>query len=89
VAVRPTELWQRFTWSPGECFKCERSGVPVTALGTLEGVDSSVELFACKACTFRLELRLHGELSSPRTRRPLRLPPPVGVGSHDPVWRTA
>lgn len=70
-------------------FKCEHGGLPVTALGVCEGVDNSAELFAGKACTFRLWLRLHGELNSLRTRRPLRLPPPVGDGQHNPVRRSA
>jgi hypothetical protein len=87
--VRPTELWQRFTWTPGECFKCERSDVPVTPVGVMEGVAGCAELFTCQPCTFRLELRLHGGLSSQRNRRPMKLPPPVGVGLQDPVWRSS
>jgi hypothetical protein len=67
------ELWARFHWEPGDCFKCEHDAIPVTRLGVLEGAAGAVELFACRACTFRLEHQLHGALSGTHVppRRPM------------------
>jgi hypothetical protein len=73
VAVtRPLELRPGLPWDDGECFKCERSDVPVTPIGVLEGSSGAVELFSCYGCTFRLETYLHGTLSG--TYQAPRLP---------------
>ena len=91
--MRPGELSARFVWEPsGECFTCERSGVPVTHTGVLEDSHGALELFACLPCIFRLEYQAHtrrqGEAQRP-VRRPLSLPPPSRVGVQGPVRQYA
>lgn len=47
-------------WCTGECFKCDRCDVPVTHYGAMEGSRGVVELFVCRGCTVRLEMRYRG-----------------------------
>ncbi len=90
VSDSPMELWSRYRWHDGgECWKCERSGVPVTPNGVLEGTDGVlVELSACLSCTWRLEHRYrrlvdHG--AGVNTRAPLEFPPLEETGVQHPA----
>ena len=53
--MNPETLWARCTWVTGTCFRCDRTGLDVTAIGTLEGWGVQAEIHACRACTFHLD----------------------------------
>lgn len=53
------ELWARFTFERGACHRCERTGLPVAQLGTMEARGLTVPFRACHWCIFRIE-QLHG-----------------------------
>lgn len=58
MAVKPAELWARFTFTRGACHRCERTDIPVAPLGTMEARGVRVEFRACHWCIFRVE-QLH------------------------------
>jgi len=74
--VSVVEWLAAFVWTLGECFKCESSGVPVTAYGAMEGPRGTVRLFTCQSCTFRMECRYSNVLAGTHRPaiRPLRSP---------------
>lgn len=68
MGLRPEELWGRFDWQVGSCFKCEQTGVPVAEVGDIAVADVVFPLFACQRCVFRLE-QLHWTMSERAVRR--------------------
>ncbi|MEU6379467.1 hypothetical protein [Streptomyces sp. NPDC046909] len=58
MALRPEELWSRFDWRIGSCFRCEQTGVPVAEIGDITVAEVPFSLYACQRCVFRLE-QLH------------------------------
>ncbi|WP_321162668.1 hypothetical protein [Streptomyces sp. SHP 1-2] len=69
--VKPQQLWQRFEWISGSCFRCERLDVEVTVIGSIAVGNVEVEIHACRKYVFRLE-QLHwaliGRQSQPLAR---------------------
>ncbi|MEU6376542.1 hypothetical protein [Streptomyces sp. NPDC046909] len=68
MGLRPEELWSRFDWQHGNCFRCEQTGVPVAEIGDITVADVTFSLFACQRCVFRLE-QLHWTMSERAVRR--------------------
>ncbi len=56
--MKPLALWERFEWTVGTCFRCDRTGVEVAPIGTISAHGIDVEVRACRACVFHLE-QLH------------------------------
>ncbi|MFM9583571.1 hypothetical protein [Streptomyces caniscabiei] len=83
MGLRPDELWGRFDWQNGSCFRCEQTGVPVAEIGDITVADRAFPLLACQVCVFRLE-QLHWTMSERAIRRQrasssaLAQPYPVG-----------
>lgn len=83
MGLSPGELWGRFDWQNGSCFRCEQTGVPVAEIGDIAVADRAFPLFACQWCVFRLE-QLHWTMSERAIRRQrapssaLAQPYPVG-----------
>jgi hypothetical protein len=68
MGLKPAELWSRFDWQGGNCFRCERTGLPVTEIGEIAVAATAFPLFACQWCVFRLE-QLHWTMSERAARR--------------------
>ncbi|MFC8520136.1 hypothetical protein [Streptomyces sp. NPDC057257] len=66
--MRPEELWSRFAWHDGSCFRCEQRGIPVAEIGDIAVAGETFPLFACQRCVFRLE-QLHWTMSERAIRR--------------------
>ncbi|WP_326581782.1 hypothetical protein OG889_24090 [Streptomyces sp. NBC_00481] len=68
MGLKPAELWSRFDWQGGSCFRCERTGLPVTEIGDIAVAGETFALQACQWCVFRLE-QLHYTMSERALRR--------------------
>ncbi|MFF6786853.1 hypothetical protein [Streptomyces sp. NPDC012510] len=68
MGLRPDELWSRFDWQTGSCFRCEQTNVPVAEVGEISVAGTAFLLFACQWCVFRLE-QLHWTMSERATHR--------------------
>lgn len=68
MGLKPGELWSRFDWWVGSCFRCERTGVAVAEVGEIAVADTAFPLLACQWCVFRLE-QLHWNMSERAARR--------------------
>lgn len=60
------ELWARFQFHRGSCHRCERTGLPVACLGTMEHRGVAVDFMACHWCIFRTEQLHWGEAERAR-----------------------
>jgi len=69
MGIGPVDLWARFAWTRGTCFRCETKGVPVATVGAIEVREIPVELRACHYCVFRLEQLHWFEVGRRRLRR--------------------
>ncbi|MER7508952.1 hypothetical protein ABTX82_11405 [Streptomyces lavendulae] len=65
--MKPQQLWQRFEWTSGSCFRCERLDVEVAVIGSIAVGEVEVEIHACRKCAFRLE-QLHWVLIGRQSR---------------------
>ncbi|MFE0739123.1 hypothetical protein, partial [Streptomyces sp. NPDC058855] len=83
MGLKPRELWGRFDWQNGSCFRCEQIGVPVAEIGEMTVAGRVFPLSACQWCVFRLE-QLHYTMSEQAFRRqnapssPPAQPRPIG-----------
>ncbi|GAA3899724.1 hypothetical protein GCM10023084_60230 [Streptomyces lacrimifluminis] len=68
MGLKPAELWGRFGWQGGSCFRCEQTGVPVAEIGEITVAGRTFPLSACQRCVFRLE-QLHHTMSERAVRR--------------------
>lgn len=68
MGLKPAELGSRFDWQGGSCFRCERTGLPVTEIGDITVAGETLVLQACQWCVFRLE-QLHHTMSERAVRR--------------------
>lgn len=84
MGLKPCELWGRFGWQDGSCFRCERTGVPVADIGEITVVGRAFPLSACQWCVFRLE-QLHYTMSERAVRRPNAPSQPRPIGQ----WPTS
>lgn len=75
MGMRPSELWDRFGWKNGSCFRCERTNVPVAEVGEIAVAGTAFPLCACQRCVFRLE-QLHWTMSE-RAARQRNAPAPA------------
>ncbi|MFF9101587.1 hypothetical protein ACF1AU_13535 [Streptomyces rubrogriseus] len=75
MGVRPGELWSRFDWADGSCFRCEQTNVPVAEVGEITVAGTVLPLCACQWCVFRLE-QLHWTMSE-RAARQRNAPAPA------------
>jgi len=83
VGLRPEELWSRFDWASGNCFKCDQVGVLVAEVGEISVAGSpALPLHACRPCVFRLE-QLHWTRAE-RAKRPPRAASRPGPQSRRP-----
>lgn len=67
MGMKPAELWSRFDWQGGNCFRCERTGLPVTKIGEIEVAGTAFphggRALAGAARTGNLRLGLRGILA--------------------------
>ncbi|MCD7438950.1 hypothetical protein K4B79_12020 [Streptomyces lincolnensis] len=80
MGLKPRELWSRFEWQRGNCFKCDGTDLPVAEIGEIQSADYVFRLLACHQCVFRLEqlhwamreraVRRQNELSAPPEQEP-------------------
>ncbi|MGW7045581.1 hypothetical protein ACWGDT_23365 [Streptomyces avermitilis] len=68
MGLKPRELWSRFDWQDGSCFRCEQTGLPVAEIGKITVAGRAFPLSACQSCVFRLE-QLHYTMSERAVRR--------------------
>jgi hypothetical protein len=56
--LRPPEVWARYAWNDfGDCFKCEKSGLPVAVVGSsIWASGEASDLTMCHSCVYRLYL---------------------------------
>ncbi|MDX3613069.1 hypothetical protein [Streptomyces europaeiscabiei] len=85
MGVRPGELWSRFDWATGNCFRCEQTNVPVAEVGEIAMAGTAFPLCACQRCVFRLE-QLHWTMSERAARQ--RNAPAPGQPSPLGQWPT-
>lgn len=71
--MRPQDLWSRFEWALGSCFRCEDPETEVAVIGEIGARGIDVALTACCHCVVRLDQlhwtfaeRQHRTASSPR-----------------------
>jgi len=70
VGLCPEELWSRFNWKAGNCFKCEQVDVQVSEVGEISVAGNpALPLHACRPCVFRLE-QLHWTRAERAKRTP-------------------
>lgn len=48
-------VWGLSEWSAGMCFRCDRTGIQVTRIGTVATLALEVPVRACRACVFQIE----------------------------------
>ncbi|MFC9228314.1 hypothetical protein ACFTZI_04990 [Streptomyces decoyicus] len=60
--MKPNELWGRFEWTMGSCFRCEQQDTKVAVIGEISARGIDVLITACRLCVFRLE-QLHWTLT--------------------------
>jgi hypothetical protein len=53
--MKPAQIWEVFDWHRGTCFRCEAVGVPVAAVGDITAHGSTLPLYACHLCVFRMQ----------------------------------
>lgn len=68
MGLTPSELWSRFDWQEGSCFRCEQTGILVAEVGEISLAGRAFPLSACQWCVFRLE-QLHYTMSERAARR--------------------
>ncbi|XHM66162.1 hypothetical protein ACE6JH_04870 [Streptomyces nigra] len=53
--MKPQQVWELFQWYRGACFRCEAVGVPVAIVGDIAAQDTTLPLYACHLCIFRMQ----------------------------------
>lgn len=53
--MKPGQIWDLFDWYHGACFRCEAVRVPVALVGDMTAHDSTLPLYACHRCIFRMQ----------------------------------
>ena len=53
--MKPAQIWDVFDWYRGVCFRCEAVGVPVALVGEMTAHETTLPLYACHHCVFRMQ----------------------------------